>query len=170
MHHYMSICQEEWEIEWLIFIPQDNNSSSKPIFSFTLSKQFRKFVQFWCWLSQKHLCWRYQVKHSKQLQTEEICLLSEVTKYIFYFLIAMDEKDTKVSLFYLMSRTNSNSHENKGILVRFQWFFFFFCLISLLFLQVKHSNQILTKEICLSLESTKYISFLTKILKKWNAV
>ena len=49
---------------------------------------------------------------SKQPLTEEICLLSETTTYI-YFLIEIDEKDTKLSLFYLMHPANSNSHENR---------------------------------------------------------
>ena len=51
-----------------------------------------------------------QSKQSKQPLTEEIHLLSEATTYI-YFLIEIDEKDTKL-LFYLMHQANSNSHEN----------------------------------------------------------
>ena len=43
-----------------------------------------------------------QTKHLKQLLTKEICLLSEVTTYIIYFLIEIGEKDMKVSLFYLI--------------------------------------------------------------------
>ena len=53
-----------------------------------------------------------QAKQSKQLLTEEICLISEATMYI-YFLIEIDEKGTKLSLFYLMHPANSNSHENR---------------------------------------------------------
>ena len=41
-----------------------------------------------------------QVKQSKQLLTKEICLLSEAATYIF--VIEIDEKCMKVSLFYLM--------------------------------------------------------------------
>ena len=40
-----------------------------------------------------------QKKQSKQLPTEEICLLSEAATYN---LIEIDEKDAKASLFYLM--------------------------------------------------------------------
>ena len=47
-------------------------------------------------------------KQSKQSLTKEICLLSEAT-YIS-FLIEIGEKDTKLSLFYLMHPANSNSH------------------------------------------------------------
>ena len=53
-----------------------------------------------------------QLKQSKQPLTEEICLLSEVTTYI-YFLIEIDKKS---SLFYLMHPANINSHENRVFL------------------------------------------------------
>ena len=53
-----------------------------------------------------------QSKQAKQPLTEEIHLLSEATTYI-YFLIEIDEKDTKLSLFYLMHPANSNSHKNR---------------------------------------------------------
>ena len=39
-----------------------------------------------------------------------------------YFLIEIGEKDMKVSLFYLIHPTNSNSHENSGILTGFPCF------------------------------------------------
>ena len=53
-----------------------------------------------------------QLKQLKQPLTEEIHLLSETTTYI-YFLIEIDEKDKKVSLFYLMHPANSNSHKKR---------------------------------------------------------
>ena len=62
-----------------------------------------------------------QLKQLKQPLTEEIHLLSETTTYI-YFLIEIDEKDKKVSLFYLMHPANSNSHKEKGIHGRSQCF------------------------------------------------
>ena len=53
-----------------------------------------------------------QSEQSKQPLTEEIRLLSRVMTYI-YFLIEIDEKHMKLSLFYLMHPANSNSHENR---------------------------------------------------------
>ena len=53
-----------------------------------------------------------QSKQSKQQLTKEIRLLSEVKTYI-YILIEIDEKDTKVSLLYLMHPANCNSHEKR---------------------------------------------------------
>ena len=53
-----------------------------------------------------------QSKQLKQPLTKEIRLLLESTTYI-YFLIEIDEKGTKLSLFYMMHSANSNSHENR---------------------------------------------------------
>ena len=61
-------------------------------------------------------CCRYQVKHSKL--TEEICLLSEATTYIF----PHRNGCMKSSLFYFIYPANSNSRENLGILVKFPCF------------------------------------------------
>ena len=74
----------------------------------------------------------------------------------------------KVSSFYLIHPANSKSCENSGILTRFPCFMSIF-LTRLLHIvsQAKQSKQLLTKEICLLLEGTKYV-FLQRKEKKCN--
>ena len=69
----------------------------------------------------------------------------------------------KVSLFYLIHPANSNSREISGILTRLPCFMSNF-LTRLLHIvsQAIQSKQLLTKEICLLSEETKYIFFQRK--------